>query len=92
MLVAIRMASISVVSQQFVVILHHALDAEFIGHSLGDFQADIADRHQVRFRDVPGDVADVDAAHAPCSDHGDFYFSCHFSLSLWTYYLLLYSI
>ncbi len=68
------------VRQQFVVIPDHTLDAEFIGHCLGNLQADVADRHQVRFGDEPGDVAGVDAAHAPGADHGDLYFSCHISL------------
>ena len=39
------------VSQQFVIILHHTLDAALVGHSLGHIQADIADRDQIRFGD-----------------------------------------
>ena len=62
------------VGQQFVVILHHPLDAKFIRHSLGNFQADIANRDQVGFRDQAGNISDMDAAHASGSDDSDIYF------------------
>ena len=65
------------VGQQFMIILDHPLDAELVGQGLGDFQAEIADRRQFRFRDMLGHVAHVHAAHASGADHGDLYFSCH---------------
>ena len=68
------------IGQQLVIILHHALDAQFVGDSLRDFQADITNSGQIGFWDVPNNVADMHAPHTSRTNNSNFYFS-HFFLS-----------
>jgi hypothetical protein len=63
------------------IILYDSLDAKFIGDSLGHFQADIAYRDQVCFRNEPGNVATMHAAHPSSADHREYYFSGHLMVS-----------
>src|SRR5574340_509506 len=65
------------VGQQFVVIAHHALDAQFGGDRLRDLEPDVANGAQVDPGDLPDDVSHVNAAHPAGADHCQVYFTGH---------------